>query len=115
MNSMSSARVCLSTQAISRSLKSRGQIELIVDIMTIPPHTKFSRQRQEGEELAYVLEGFLVLHHDDRPDEFYKKGDAGKLPLLNYHKQINNQVHRVSTQEEGATILVFSVNARDKP
>lgn len=98
---MSNATVCLSTQTASRMLEGDDHIEVIVDIVTIPPHTKMSRQWQDGEEFAYVLEGFVVLHQEDKADEFYKKGDVGKVPLT--------QVHKLSTQEEGAAILVFSV------
>ena len=71
-------------------------------VTTIPPYTKLSRQWHVSEEFAYVLKGFFVLHQEGSPDEFYKRGDVGRVPL--------EQVHTVSTQEEGATILIFSIH-----
>lgn len=68
----------------------------------VPPHAKLSRKWRSDEIFAYVLDGFFILCQEGRPDEFYKKGDVGKISLA--------KVHTVSTQEEGATILIFSIH-----
>ena len=73
-----------------------------VSVTTVPPYTKISRKWHPGEEFAYVYKGFFVLHLEDGPDEFYKKGDVGRVPT--------DQFHTISTQEEGATIMVFSIH-----
>lgn len=98
---MSNATVCLLTQAVTHLPEGNGDTELVVSMTRMPPHSKLSRQWNHDEEFAYILDGFIVLHHEDKADEFYKKGDVGKIPL--------EQAYKVSTQEEGATILIFSV------
>jgi len=98
---MSNATVCLSTQTVTHFPEGNGDIELLVNMNWIPPHSKLSRQSNRDEEFAYILDGFIVLHHENNPDEFYKKGDVGKIPI--------DKAHNVSTQEEGATILIFSI------
>jgi len=102
---MSNTEVCLSIQTLSQQLEGGENIEVTVDILSIPPHTKFSKRWKIGEEFAYMLNGFVIMHHEDRPDEFYKKGDVGRVPLPHVYEK----VYKMSTQEEGATILVFSV------
>lgn len=104
---MFNATVCLSTQSETGPIDVDENIKVIVDVITIPPQTKFSRLFNIVDEFAYVLEGFVVLHLEDRPDEFYKKGDVGRVPLT--------RVHKISTQEEGATILVFRVLEKGQP
>ena len=81
--------------------------EVIVSITTVPPQTTLPKHWHPGEEFAYVLEGSLVLWQEGKADEHYKKGDVGKVPL--------KQVHTVSTQEEGATILIFRVHETGQP
>ena len=103
---MSNATVCLSRETVSHMQEGDCRIDVAINILTIPPHAKLSRQWHHSEEFAYIVEGFIILHQEDRPDEFFKKGDVGKIPL--------SQVHRVSTQEEGATILIFSVQEDDQ-
>jgi quercetin dioxygenase-like cupin family protein len=106
LSNMSDAMVCLSTQTVTCLPDDSEDIEIVANIITIPPHTKLSRQWYPGEEFAYVLDGFVVLHQEDKPDEFYKKGDVGNVPFA--------QVHNVSTQEEGAIILVFRIHEPGK-
>lgn len=81
--------------------------EVVVSVTTVPPHTTLPRHWHPGEEFAYALEGSFVLRQEGKPDETYRKGDAGKVPL--------KQVHTVSTNEEGATILVFRVHESGQP
>lgn len=76
-------------------------VEMGVSVTSIPPYTKISRKWQPEDEFAYVYRGFFVLHQENGPDEFYKEGDVGRVPV--------DQFHSISTQEEGTTILVFSI------
>lgn len=92
---------------LTSQLKGVENTEVVVSITTVPPHTKLPTHWHPGEEFAYVLEGFFVLHQEGKPDEFYKKGDVGIVPL--------KQVHTVSTQDEGATILIFRVHESGQP
>ena len=81
--------------------------EVVVSITTVPPHTTLPKHWHPGEEFAYVLDGSLVLMQEGKADEYYKKGDVGKVPL--------KQVHTVRTEEESATILIFRVHELGQP
>ena len=60
-----------------------------------------------GEEFAYVLEGSFALHQEGKPDQIFQKGDVGVVPL--------KQVHTISTQDEGTTVLIFRVHEAGQP
>jgi quercetin dioxygenase-like cupin family protein len=92
---------------LSSQLDGVDGTEVIVSITTVPPQTTLPKHWHPGEEFAYVLEGSFVLWQEGRPDELYQKGDVGKVPL--------KQVHTVSTQEEGATILIFRIHETGQP
>ena len=92
---------------LSSQLKGVEDTEVVVSITTVPPNTTLPSHWHPGEEFAYVLEGAFALHQEGKDDEFYKKGDVGVVPL--------KQVHTVSTQEEGATILIFRVHELGEP
>lgn len=81
--------------------------EVVVSITTVPPYTTLPTHWHPGEEFAYVLEGSFLLHQDGKPNEAYKKGDVGVVPL--------KQVHTVSTLDEGATVLIFRVHEAGQP
>jgi len=92
---------------LTSQLKGVENTEVVVSITTVPPHTKLPRHWHPGEEFAYVLEGSLVLLQEGKPDESYRKGDVGIVPL--------KQIHTVAAQDEGATILVFRVHELGQP
>ena len=92
---------------LTSQLKGVENTEVVVSITTVPPHTTLPTHWHPGEEFAYVLEGYFILHQEGKADEFYRKGDVGIVPL--------KQVHTVSTQEEGATILIFRVHELGQP
>jgi quercetin dioxygenase-like cupin family protein len=92
---------------LTQQLEGVENTEVVVSITTVPPNTTLPRHWHPGEEFAYVLDGAFVLHQQGKADEAYKKGDVGIVPL--------KQVHTVSTQEEGATILIFRVHERGQP
>lgn len=92
---------------LTSQLEGVENTEVVVSVTTVPPHTTLPKHWHPGEEFAYVLEGAFVLWQEGKPDEIYKKGDVGKVPL--------KQVHTVSTKKEGATILVFRVHELGQP
>lgn len=102
LNTMSDNTVCLSKQILTGKLEGVENTEMAVSITTVPPHTKLPSCWQGDDGFTYVLDGFFVLHLEDKPDEFYKKGDVEAVPI--------KQAHSVSTQEEGAVILVCHVH-----
>jgi quercetin dioxygenase-like cupin family protein len=104
---MSDAGALMFADLLSSRLERVDGTEVIVSITTLPPQTTLPKHWHPGEEFAYVLEGAFVLWQEGKPDEFYKKGNVGKVPL--------EQVHTVSTQEEGATILIFRVHETGQP
>lgn len=104
---MSDAGALMFADLLSSQLEGVEGTEVIVSITTVPPQTTLPKHWHPGEEFAYVLEGSLVLWQEGKPDEHYRKGDVGKVPL--------KQVHTVSTQEEGATILIFRVHETGEP
>ncbi len=81
--------------------------EVVVSITTVPPFTTLPTHWHPGEEFAYVIEGSITLHQQGKPDEHYKKGDAGKIPL--------KQIHTISTGADAATVLVFRVHESGQP
>jgi len=92
---------------LTRHLEGVQGTEVVVSITTVPPHTTLPKHWHPGEEFAYVLEGSCTLQQQDKPDETYSKGDVGMVPL--------KQIHTVSTNEDGATILIFRVHESGQP
>jgi len=90
-----------------RQLQGVKDTEVVVSMTTVAPFTTAPKHWHPGEEFAYVLEGSLTLWQEGKPDEHYKKGDVAVVPL--------KQVHTISTQEEGATVLVFRVHELNQP
>ena len=92
---------------MTEKLQGVENTEVVVSITTVPPHTTLPKHWHPGEEFAYILEGSIVLMQDGKAEEYYKKGDVGKVPL--------KQVHTVRTEEESATILIFRVHELGQP
>jgi quercetin dioxygenase-like cupin family protein len=92
---------------LTKQLQGVDGTEVVVSITTVPPHTMLPTHWHPGEEFAYVLEGSFVLHQEGKPDEIYRKGDVGVVPL--------KQVHTISTGEEASTVLVFRVHEAGQP
>lgn len=92
---------------MTEKLEGAENTEVVVSITTVPPHTTLPKHWHPGEEFAYVLDGSLVLMQEGKADEYFKKGDVGKVAL--------KQVHTVRTEEESATILIFRVHELGQP
>lgn len=92
---------------LTKQLEGVENTEVVVSITTVPPCMTLPKHTHPGEEFAYVLEGALTLWQEGKPDEHYKKGNVGLVPL--------KQVHTISTQTEGATVLVFRVHELGQP
>lgn len=104
---MNQASPMMFADLLTSQLEGVENTEVVVSITTVPPHTTLPTHWHPGEEFAYVLDGYFILHQEGKADEFYRKGDVGIVPL--------KQVHTVSTQEEGATILIFRVHELGQP
>ena len=104
---MSEVSPMMFADLLTSQLEGAENTEVVVSKTTVPPHTTLPTHWHPGEEFAYVLDGYFILHQDGKADEFYRKGDVGIVPL--------KQVHTVSTQEEGATILIFRVHELGQP
>jgi len=92
---------------LTHPLQGVQNTEVVVSITTVPPNTKLPVHWHPGEEFAYVLDGSVTLHQEGKPDEHYKKGEVGVVPL--------KQVHTVSTQDEAVKILIFRVHELGQP
>jgi quercetin dioxygenase-like cupin family protein len=92
---------------LSTELEGAEGIEVKVSRVTMSPNSTLPKHWHPGEELAYVIEGSLVLWQQGKPDTPAKKGDVAKVPL--------KQVHTAIAGEEGATILVFRVHEQGEP
>lgn len=92
---------------LTSQLQGVDNTEVVISITTVPSHTRLPMHWHPGEEFAYVLEGSLTLHQEDKPDEHYRKGDVGIVPL--------KQVHTISTGEESTRVLVFRVHESGQP
>jgi len=92
---------------MTEKLEGAENTEVVVSITTVPPHTTLPKHWHPGEEFAYVLEGSFVLMQEGKADEYYKKGDVGKVPL--------KQVHTIRTEEDSAIVLIFRVHELGQP
>ena len=104
---MNQASPMMFADLLTSQLEGVENTEVVVSITTVSPHATLPTHWHPGEEFAYVLDGYFILHQEGKADEFYRKGDVGIVPL--------KQVHTVSTQEEGATILIFRVHELGQP
>jgi quercetin dioxygenase-like cupin family protein len=101
------ASVAAFADRLTSQLEGVAGTEVIVSVTSVPPHTTCPKHWHPGEEFAYVLEGSFTLWQEGKPDEVYRKGDVGKVPL--------KQVHTIFTKEESAKILVFRVHEQGEP
>ena len=81
--------------------------EVIVSRVTVPPNSSLPIHWHPGEEFGYVLSGRVTLWQDGKPDENYVAGEAVKIPM--------KQIHTATTQDEGATLLVFRIHEMGEP
>ena len=81
--------------------------EVIVNQVTIPPHTELPWHWHPGEEIFYVIEGVVTLAQRGKPD------------LLNTAGEVNTiapgVIHTGRTGKKGATLVIFRVHDKGQP
>ncbi len=82
-------------------------MEVILDTLTIPPHSTLPMHWHPGEEFVYLIQGSATLIQDSKEDTVFKAGEAGMVPF--------KQIHSAKTGDEGATIVVFRVHEKGQP
>ena len=81
--------------------------EVIVNQVTIPPHTELPWHWHPGEEIFYVIEGAVTLAQRGKPD------------LLNTAGEVNTiapgVIHTGRTGKKGATLVIFRIHDKGQP
>ncbi|GEA60245.1 cupin domain-containing protein [Vibrio comitans] len=92
---------------LSAELEGKPGTEVIVSRVYIPPKTSLPKHWHPGEEFAYIIDGSVTLWQKGKEDLHLTAGQVAKVP--------QHQVHTATTDEEGATIIVFRVHEKGKP
>ena len=81
--------------------------EVIVNQVSIPPHTELPRHWHPGEEIFYVIDGEVTLAQRGKPDLLNRVGEVNIIAP--------GVIHTGFTGEEGATLLIFRVHDKGQP
>ena len=81
--------------------------EVVVSHVKIPAKTTLPKHWHPGEEFLYLLKGSGTLWQQDKSDTQLKEGDVFKVPL--------KEIHTFTSDEDGASILVFRVHEKGQP
>ena len=81
--------------------------EVIVNQVSIPPHTELPRHWHPGEENFYVIDGEVTLAQRGKPDLLSRVGEVNIIAP--------GVIHTGFTGEEGATLVIFRVHDKGQP
>jgi len=81
--------------------------EVIVNQVSIPPHTELPWHWHPGEEIFYVIEGEVTLAQRGKPDLLSRVGEVNIIAP--------GVIHTGFTGEEGATLVIFRVHDKGQP
>ena len=82
--------------------------EMIMAVATVPPNGSVPWHiHQDAHEIAYVLEGAIMVRLDEGPERLVKAGEG-------FHVNAN-VVHRGWAEASGAKVLVVRLKPKDKP
>ena len=81
--------------------------EVIVNQVSIPPHTELPWHWHPGEEIFYVIEGEVTLARRGKPDLLSRVGEVNIIAP--------GVIHTGRTGEEGATLVIFRVHDKGQP
>jgi quercetin dioxygenase-like cupin family protein len=81
--------------------------EVIVNQVSIPPHTELPRHWHPGEEIFYVIDGEVTLAQRGKPDLLSRVGEVNIIAP--------GVIHTGFTGEEGATLVIFRVHDKGQP
>lgn len=81
--------------------------QVIVSRVELGPNVDLPAHWHPGEEIAYVLEGDMVLEQEGHGGIIVRAGQVVKIPY--------KQVHSGASRDDGATLLVFRVHDKGEP
>ncbi|MEM7195053.1 MAG: dimethylsulfonioproprionate lyase family protein [Pseudomonadota bacterium] len=88
-------------------LTAASDIEVIISVIDIGPHTEFPKHYHPGEEFVYLLEGSATTWFQDADNVDVKKGDFLHIPF--------KAVHTAITKDTSARALIFRVHKKGEP
>lgn len=92
---------------LQKGLDIAPDTNVIIDRVTLPPHTTLSRRWHPGEMFIYVMDGSVVLSPDGKDERVGNQGDVMDVPF--------KQVYAARTNSEGARVLLFRVHEAGQP
>ena len=81
--------------------------EVIVNQVSIPPHTELPWHWHPGEEIFYVIEGEVTLAQRGEPDLLSRVGEVNIIAP--------GVIHTGRTGSEGVTLVIFRVHDKGQP
>ena len=81
--------------------------EVIVNQVSIPPHTELPWHWHPGEEIFYVIEGEVTLAQRGKPDLLSRVGEVNIIAP--------GVIHTGRTGSEGVTLVIFRVHDKGQP
>ena len=82
--------------------------EVVQAIAEFPPGSQVGRHTHPGEEVAYILEGAVLLEVDGKPAATKKAGEYFIIPAGTIHNATNNS-------KSGANVLATYIVEKGKP
>ena len=100
-------RVTTADVLLRQSVEGVPTKEVIVNQVSIPPHTELPWHWHSGEEIFYVIEGEVTLAQRGKPDLLSRVGEVNIIaPRV---------IHTGRTGEEGASLVIFRVHDKGQP
>ena len=81
--------------------------EVIVNQVSIPPHTELPWHWHPGEEIFYVIDGEVTLAQRGKPDLRSRVGEVNIIAP--------DVIHTGRTGSEGVTLVIFRVHDKGQP
>ena len=81
--------------------------QVIVNQVTIPPHTELPWHWHPGEEIFYVIDGEVTLAQRGKPDLLSRVGEVNIIAP--------GVIHTGRTGSEGVTLVIFRVHDKGQP
>jgi quercetin dioxygenase-like cupin family protein len=94
---------------LGRDLLESADLEVVTNLVELPPSFQLPTHRHPGEEFAYVIDGAIYLWRQGEDKERHMPaGSFAKVPL--------GAVHFVRTgEDQGAKLVVFRVHTPGAP
>ena len=83
-----------SAQTLMReALATADGLEVIMQIVSVPPNTTLPKHFHPGEEFIYVLEGSSILWREGAGNRVLRAGDSAKIDKGHVHTAITTTEH----------------------